>query len=276
MYTRKITIPERDTFSPLKTFDCGQCFRFEEKGDFVEGVVGHSLIRVPAAEVRGEIEYHISCDTDRDLFFDPDHSYEEMCDDFVRALRLSPVLDVEDCLKNGRGIRILKQDFFETLISFIISQNNNIPRIKKNIRTISERFGERFEAEGGEYFAFPTAEALLFAGETGLDECRLGFRTKYILDAAEKVASGELCEKELSLLPTPLLDEKLQSVKGVGNKVSACVMLFGLGRLDTVPVDVWMKKVFDKYFGAPADLGVYGGVAQQYLFYHERFVVGKE
>ncbi|MBR5817234.1 MAG: DNA-3-methyladenine glycosylase 2 family protein [Clostridia bacterium] len=276
MYTRKIAIPERDTFSPLKTFDCGQCFRFEEKGDFVEGVVGSSLIRVPKTEVTGEIEYFISDDTNRDLFFDPDHSYEEMCDDFVKPLRRSGVLDVERCLESGRGIRILKQDFFETLISFIISQNNNIPRIKKNINSICSRFGESFEVNGEVYYSFPTPEALLWAGDAGLNECRLGFRTKYILDAAKKVASGEVAELALGTLATPSLDEKLQTIKGVGAKVSACVMLFGLGRLDTVPVDVWMKKVFDKYFGQRTDLGVYGGVAQQYLFYHERFVVGKE
>lgn len=263
---RKIKLHENDLFSPTKTFDCGQCFRFEEKGDCIEGVVGHSLLKVPSRDMTGEIEYF--SDENFDGFFDADKSYFEMNSAFLK--KGTPA--VTDAVERGFGIRILRQNFTEALISFIISQNNNIPRIKKNIAEISRRFGERFEAEGKEYFAFPTPERLLDAGQTGLCECKLGFRTKYILDASIRLISGEICEEELQSLSVDDAREKLKIIKGVGNKVADCTLLYGLGRLECVPVDVWMKKIFEKYFDETPDLGVCGGVLQQYLFYNERYL----
>jgi N-glycosylase/DNA lyase len=263
---RKIKIPEKDIFSPLKTFDCGQCFRFEEKQDCIEGVVGHSLVRVPKEDKTGELEYY--SDENIDGFFDFKTSYFEMNDGFFEIGRP----EVFDAVERGFGIRILRQDFTEALISFIISQNNNIPRIKKNIAEISRRFGEEFLSEGETYYAFPTPERLLDAGETGLNECKLGFRTKYILDASLRLISGEINEEELRLLSVDDAREKLKIIKGVGNKVADCTLLYGLGRLECVPIDVWMKKIFDKYFDETPDLGVYGGVLQQYLFYNERYL----
>lgn len=269
--TRKISIPSSDTFSPIKTFDCGQCFRFEEKEGYIEGVVGESLIRVPTADTVGEIEYYTS-GKEQDGFFDPSHSYYDMSDSFVSAFEGSSRQALELAVERGFGIRILRQDFWEALVSFIISQNNNIPRIKKNVSAISERFGKPFEAEGRTYYSFPTPEALIDAGETGLNECKLGFRTSYILDASRKVASGEISLDELDGMSTADASLKLCTIRGVGPKVAACTLLYGMGRLETVPVDVWMKKVFSKYFDVTPDLGIWGGVAQQYLFYNERYI----
>jgi len=271
---QKIKLPENDLFSPVKTFDCGQTFRFEEKEDFIEGVVNKTLLRIPKEDTRGYIEYYAaeSCDP----FFDPCHSYTDMAESFLAPFSGGEREKLDEALDRGFGIRILKQDFKEALISFIISQNNNIPRIKKNVATISERFGEPFEFEGKTYYAFPSPEALLWAGETGLNECRLGFRTKYILDAAKKLLDGEVDEEELSALDVDSARERLKKIKGVGDKVAACTLLYGMGRLECVPVDVWMKKIFEKYFSATPDLGLYGGVAQQYLFYNERYIVSKK
>lgn len=263
---RKILLPKDDLFSPRKTFDCGQCFRFEEKESFIEGVVGSSLVRVPKDESEGYIEYYSS--EKLDGFFDPDTSYSAMNEGFFEE----GLPAVFEAVERGFGIRILRQSFNEALISFIISQNNNIPRIKKNVAEISRRFGERFEAEGETYYSFPTPERLLEAGETGLRECKLGFRTKYILDASLRLISGEINEEELKKMQVDDAREKLKTIKGVGNKVADCTLLYGLGRLECVPVDVWMKKIFEKYFEKTPDLGKSGGVLQQYLFYNERYL----
>ncbi len=270
---RRAAIPKGDVFSPIKTFDCGQCFRFDEQDGFIEGIVRGALVRIKKDEMTDEIEYMTSGNADIDSFFDVSNSYLGMTESFLSPFSGKSREALESAVKMGFGIRILRQEFFEALISFIISQNNNIPRIKKNVKTISERFGERFEADGNEYYSFPTPEALLDAGETGLGECKLGFRVKYILDAAEKAASGEICEEELLTLGTAEASAKLQTIHGVGPKVAACVLLYGLGHLDTVPIDVWMKKVFSKYFDTTPDLGIWGGVAQQYLFYNERYLI---
>ena len=271
---QKIKIPECDLFSPIKTFDCGQAFRFEEKEDFIEGVINKTLLRIPKAETKGFIEYEADCDCS--AFFDPCHSYFEMMEDFLSPFSGSEREKLEEAVERGFGIRILKQDFKEAMFSFIISQNNNIPRIKKNVAAISERFGEAFTFEGKTYYSFPTPEALLWAGEKGLNECKLGFRTKYILDGARKLAEGEIEEEELMTLNVDLAREKLKTIKGIGDKVAACTLLYGLGRLECVPIDVWMKKIFEKYFTSTPNLGAFGGVAQQYLFYNERYVVSKK
>lgn len=271
--TRKISIPPSDLFSPAKTFDCGQCFRFDELDGVIEGVTRGALVRIKALDSTGTIEYMTCGDETTDLFFDPERAYFDMHEEFVSGFDGKSREALEESIQTGFGIRILRQEFFEALISFIISQNNNIPRIKKNVRSICESFGKPFEAEGKTYYAFPTPEALLDAGETGLGECKLGFRVKYILDAARRVRDGEIDESELVTLDTASVAERLQTIHGVGPKVAACVMLYGMGRLETVPIDVWMKKVFAKYFDTTPELGRWGGVAQQYLFYRERYLV---
>lgn len=267
---RKIELPKNDLFSPFKTFDCGQCFRFEEKDGFISGVVKKSLLKIPNSDTTGYIEY-IS-NEDCDDFFDPCHCYSDMSEAFLSHLSGKERDAMEKAILRGQGIRILRQSFTEALISFIISQNNNIPRIKKNVAEISKRFGEPFISNGEIYYAFPTPEALVEAGETGLSECRLGFRTKYILDATKKLLSGEINEEELLTLSTDDARERLKTIKGVGDKVASCVMLYGMGRLEAVPVDVWMKKIFTRYFNSTPELGEFGGVAQQYLFYNERYI----
>jgi len=282
-----------NNFDIGKIFDCGQCFRFE---------------RVDASS--HEIEFsgiaygrHISFAQDgKDLwiygsdmsdfegiwrrYLDIDRDYDALAEETFLACP-SPVL--RQAMEYGKGIRILSQEPFETVISFIISQNNNIPRIKKIIEALSAECGKGIELyEGYEAHdsgrsslkAFPTAEALVALGVDGLAALRTGFRAKYIHDAASRVLDGRLnIESILAIDDTERAIEALCEVKGIGRKVASCSLLFGFGRYDAFPIDVWMKKVADKYFPeyvenntfAPALFGKYAGIAQQYLFYFERY-----
>ena len=172
----------------------------------------------------------------------------------------------------GRGIRILRQDPWEAICSFIISQNNNIPRIKGLIAALSARAGEKI-AEG--VYSFPTAEAVAALGVDELRALKMGFRAPYIIDAAIKVSSGALDLAAVAALDTPEAEKMLCGVKGIGPKVADCALLFGFSRYDAFPIDVWIKRVIAKYFDEgfdPRALGRYAGVAQQVLFYYERYV----
>lgn len=262
------TYIEKDgLFDPVKTFDCGQCFRFENENGVISGIAHGRLLRIRQNE-----KYVIVENVNEEEFnavwkdyFDLDRDYNE-----INEL-LSRDKEVADALRFAKGIRILRQDKWETLCSFIISQNNNIPRIKKIVSSLCENFGSH--TENG--FAFPDAAAVLDAGVDGLAVIRSGFRAKYIIDAAEKVTTGKVDLDELAKLSYDEAKAKLMTIKGVGSKVADCVLLFGYGFFDAFPKDVWIKRVIEKYYGDAFDENVfkpYGGIAQQYLFYRERWM----
>ncbi len=273
-----------------KTFDCGQCFRFD-----------------PVPNSPHQSEYagvafgrHVSFANDGDTLY----IYNSDAEDFEKIWKRYLCLDLdyarinEDILSHnssevmrraiecGKGIRILRQDPYEAVISFIISQNNNIPRIKKIIEAMAKRCGEKIslpkEADAhlsgaSSLCVFPTLTALLELGEAGLFELRTGFRAKYIYDAVTKISDGELDVTALSEADTQKCIEELCRVKGIGLKVASCTSLFGLARYDAFPVDIWMKRVAEKYFPEEKDFsgamfGRYAGIAQQYLFYYERYL----
>ncbi len=213
-------------------------------------------------------------------FFDIWLSYLSLDVDYDEIDRaVTTALDPDGCAvmrraaEAGRGIRILRQDPWEALCSFIVSQNNNIPRIKKIIAALCERYGEATEDGLGR--AFPTAKALADAGEEAIFALRTGFRARYITDAARRVACGEtdlgaiLREPDFSAC-----ERELMKICGVGPKVADCALLFGFGKTEAYPVDVWMKKVAARHFASGPDptlFGKYAGIAQQYLFYMERY-----
>lgn len=153
-------------------------------------------------------------------------------------------------MEYGRGIRVLRQDEWEMLVSFIISQRKSIPAIRRAVELLSERFGERLGSDSeGPVYAFPTAEALCCAGEQALQECGLGYRTRYVLHAAQQAAEGTLDLKKLASLPDEALFARLMELDGVG-KVANCVCLFGYGRVGRVPVDVWIERLIrDEFAG---------------------------
>ncbi len=271
---RAVRIENCGNFSVYKTFDCGQAFRFDPDGgeNRFSGIafgkkVTFSQISDGIIEIENSTAEEFEHVWRKYLSLDMDY---ELCDktildamptDADRA-KMSAMID------SGRGIRILRQDPFEALISFIISQNNNIPRIKKIISALCEKYGENG--------AFPTAKALLDAGEDGIFALKTGFRAGYIYDACRKIESGEVVLDEISACDDyEKCTEILCRIKGVGPKVSSCVLLFGFNKTEAFPIDVWMKRSLATHFPRgfdPNPLGKYAGIAQQYMFYHERWI----
>ena len=268
-------------FSAAQTFDCGQCFRFEEKNGGIEGVAFGKFIRIEQ-----------SGDTVR-LMGINEKEYNET---FMRYLglgedygairsdigeRMGAYGDViYKAMECASGIRILSQDPWEAVASFIVSQNNNIPRIKKIIENMCTGIGEAFTGfDGKTYYAFPTAEAILEAGEEGLAPFKMGFRARYMVDAAKKYLSGEVDFAKVGESDAETAQKMLMSICGVGPKVASCALLFGFHKLEFFPIDVWIKRVLAKYYPDGIDvsaLGPYAGVAQQYLFYYERYMGGEQ
>ncbi|MBQ2946184.1 MAG: DNA-3-methyladenine glycosylase 2 [Clostridia bacterium] len=255
------------------TFDCGQCFRFQtdEKGVTV-GVAGDKLFK---GYVKDGVLY-TDTDPSHDGFF---INYLDLKADyhaFNREITKSGDKIIEKAALLSSGLHILNQDPFETLISFIISQNNNIPRIRGIIERFCELYGEKKCFNGTEYRAFPTPKQLYGVTADDLAPIRAGFRAKYIADAVEKWNKNEIPIDFLYKGSYNECNEILKSVKGVGDKVSACVLLFAFHRLDAFPVDVWIRRTMESLYG---DLdykrfGAYPGLAQQYLFYYSRYLSG--
>ncbi len=259
-------IAKTPTFDIEQTLECGQVFRFVKMDDAYR-----ILARNHIAYVRdmGE-EYVIECD-DKEFFtryFDFDTDYE--------SIQKSVYEDgfLGEAIEFGRGIHILRQEPVEAIFSFIISQNNHIPRIKGIIERICDSLGE----DMGDYHAFPSVEALASAGEEFFKSIGAGYRASYL----DRVAKALLNENvgEWESLDTQSLREKLMGLHGVGRKVADCALLFGFNRFDVFPVDTWIKKVFaDEFEGASAEqmsvllvkkYGKYAGFVQQWVFYYKR------
>lgn len=261
------------SFSVSKTFDCGQAFRFDPVNEttyagiafgrrvaFMQNTDGaFTVLNSDIAEFERLWLSYLALDEDYDAI--DKFIVNAMPNEDDRAV-------MEAAVSAGRGIRILRQESFETLISFIVSQNNNIPRIKKILCAMCDTYGEDGK--------FPTAEALVEAGEDGLRELRTGFRAGYIYDAAKKVMSGEIDLDEIRECGDyAYCDTKLRTIRGVGPKVSACVLLYGFHKTKAFPIDVWIKRSLERRFPNGFDLtrlGKYAGIAQQYLFYYERYI----
>ena len=274
-----------------KIFDCGQCFRFDEvSGSAHEkefSGVAHG--RFVSFAQDGDTLFIYGSDA-RDFediwkrYLDIERDYDAVGADVLAHCKNEALAEA---VEYGRGIRILAQDPFECIISFIISQNNNIPRIKKIIESLSACCGEKIEISEAmqghlsgksSLCAFPTPEALRALGEEGLFELKTGFRARYIYDAVERILDGRLLIDEvMSEKDIEKAIETLCSVKGIGRKVASCALLFGFGKYSAFPIDVWMKRVALKYFGEAGEslnaesFGEYAGIAQQYLFYYERY-----
>ena len=267
-----LLLSECENFDPFVSCECGQCFRFNkiDESEYVIFACNRPLT------IRKQGEDWLFLDITEEEFKESFFKYFDLERDYGKIIRsYSGDESIARAATEGNGIRIFRQDAFETIISFIISANNNIPRIKKIIEALCTLLGERV----GNGYAFPTPESIVNAGIEGLAPIRAGFRTKYIVDAAQKVASGEISLEYIKNCGyTDALNE-LKKIKGVGDKVANCVLLFGFGYYNAFPIDVWVKRVINKYYGEgfdPSTLGEYAGVAQQYLFYYERNILGRE
>ena len=265
-------IKRPDNFDIEQIFDCGQCFRFNKhktKQNTYCGVAFGKYLEISQND--NKIFFNCNEDTYKNLwhnFFDLDNNYSS----YINAFKDDNILYEASVFSSG--IRLLKQNPWETLCSFIISQNNNIPRIKGIIENMSVAFGTPFRCDDGETrYSFPSADALAKAGEEKIFALKTGFRAKYIFDAASKVANGEIILDSIFDMSLDKAMETLMKIKGVGPKVASCVLLFGFSKYDAFPIDVWVKKILANYYsdGIPSHLsGKHAGIAQQYLFYYER------
>lgn len=275
-------------FKISQIFDCGQCFRFDPiESDRheceIEGVAYGRCIRLGQDSPDSVTLYNTDKDEyeriwKRYLALDADYTAMRL-DIAERFKSASGGTDtvMPKAMECGDGIRILRQDPWEAVCSFIVSQNNNIPRIKKIIAAMSKAYGTPIEAFGRVYYAFPGAKALADAGEAAIFGLRTGFRAKYIYDAACRAAGGELDYNAITAASPDEAQRLLCEIKGVGPKVAACAMLFGFDKTEAFPIDVWIKRVLAKYYPNGLDisaLGPYAGLAQQYLFYYERYMEG--
>ncbi len=257
-------IENASCLSLSQTLDCGQAFRWTEQDGIWQAMVGNRLWRLKQTADKitvfdcNEAEFYGFIVP----YFDLERDYEKI----VKAVSENEVFRA--AAEIAGGIRILKQDPWETLCSFIISQNNNIPRIKGIIDRLCEGFGER--TDGG--YTFPTAERIASLSIEELAPLRSGFRAKYILDAARKFADGSISPEHIATLPTDEARAELMKIYGVGEKVADCTLLFGFARIDAFPKDVWIKRAMNVLFkGVLPECAVpFAGIAQQYLFHYAR------
>ena len=285
MKEQKYIIKNTESFEPTHIFECGQCFRWnkEEDGSYT-GVVGHNVLNVKKNE--NEVTITGLCSEKIEelckKYFDLETDYEAIKE------KLSKIDDnLKISIEYGKGIRILKQDTWEALISFIISANNNIPRIKGIIERISKEYGKTIKWQGKEYYTFPTPEELSKASVVDLRKLGLGFRDKRVFETTRLVNTKQIDIYELEkIIHTKKLREELLKYPGVGPKVADCIMLFSMRRFEVFPIDVWVRRVMTElYFEnetkivpnnkqilnyAEETFGNLSGLAQQYLFYWRR------
>ncbi|MDR1027979.1 MAG: 8-oxoguanine DNA glycosylase [Clostridiales Family XIII bacterium] len=276
-------------------FDCGQCFRWNKQPDgSYSGVVEGSFANISfLPSENGEAGGRVTIWSNR-LAESPSlrekfwRNYLDLDRDYDAIKRL---LSTEDAvmgraIKTCGGIRILNQNKWETLISFLISQNNNIPRIKACIERLCVEQGRRIgRLRGKPIYAFPSVDRLSVLREEHLADCRLGYRAKYIVETARRIAyDGGAFLSTGEQMPIEKIEEYLLSLSGVGPKVANCVMLFSMKKSEVFPLDVWVRRVMNRLYGmgeenvsamkdcAKRNFGSYGGIAQQYLFHYIRTV----
>lgn len=253
-------------FDLEQTLDCGQSFRWKRNEDATFSGVAFSQLATVAYD-NGTLTITQQDKVDKELwrrYFDLDLDYAKIKEDLSQ---MHPVL--KEASNYAGGIRILNQEPFEALITFIISQNNNISRIKGIVERLCENFGEKISDS---YYSFPTPSVLANLTVEDLAPIRAGFRHRYIIDAAQKVNSGEIDLEKLRQMPYDAAQKELMKITGVGVKVADCVLLYGLHRLESFPLDVWMKRALKVLFDSMKgdEFGCYGGIAQQYIFHYSR------
>ena len=280
-------------FNIKQILECGQCFRWQRVTDTDYIVVSNRRVIEIIQEDDEVIIHNTNMNDFKNIwknYFDLNTEYGPLKEELSKDELLKQAIEF------GYGIRLLNQDPFEMVISFIISARNSIPSIMKTIKKISEKFGDKIEYKGEIYYAFPTPEQLKNATLEDIQETGASFRSKYIIDtiyninmALEAKKSGNLTDElkrydldYIMSLPTDECHVALQAFKGVGAKVADCIMLFSMGKKSAFPVDVWIKRAMIHFYVAPdvslnkirvfgrEKFGELSGLAQQYLFYYAR------
>jgi len=276
---KSIVVKNLRDFHPVHVFDCGQCFRWirQEDGSYT-GVAKGRVVNAQYDE--GVLVLNNSTLQD---FIDIWYDYFDLGRDYSEIKTLLCKDDImREAISYGHGIRLLRQDIWETLVSFIISANNMIPRIKKTVGVIASIYGDKVSYDGSDYHTFPPVEKLSDTSVEQLDVCRGGFRCKYIINSSMLAKTGEIDLKSLAGMKTGDARKELMRFPGVGPKVADCVLLYSGTKYDVFPTDVWVKRVMEElYFKreasfreiqefAAAYFGELAGFAQQYLFFYAR------
>lgn len=276
----KVIVKGIQDFDLKHAFECGQCFRWgrEDDGSYT-GVVFSKVINL---KQKGDIVIIDNCSMQD--FNDLWYHYFDFKRDYSKIKKTLSDNDpiMAEAIRFGQGIRILNQDEWETIISFILSQNRSIPLIKKSIEEISQRYGEFIcYYKERKYYAFPTPEVLAEKSAEELAECKMGYRTRYIIETAKAILNMKDIYRWKELDPATV-ERKLLELCGVGPKVANCIMLYSMNKYERFPVDVWVKRIMTTlypskckdvnaiYRYADEKYGAYGGFAQQYLFYYAR------
>ena len=284
----RVIIKNANDFEPEHIFECGQCFRWnrEEDGSYT-GIAYQNILNVK--KVGNDVIFNNTNEKDfKEIwvdYFDLNTDYSHIKEEISRNDNI-----MKKAVDFGSGIRILKQEVLETIISFIISANNNIPRIKKSIELICERYGEYLgEFNHKKRYAFPEVKVIRNLTIEELKECNTGYRAPYIIKTAQMIGDEPIKLSELQKLNIADCEKALLQYHGVGPKVAHCILFFCIGQMEAFPVDVWVKRVMEHFYfekDTPAKIiqkfatekyGRYAGYAQQYLFYYARELnIGKK
>ena len=261
------------------SINSGQVFLWKKNKDYWYGVNGTNILKI---DKKAEIESFQNSKVD---FF-------RETDDMTKIIKsISKDKIVKDAVKKFQGMRILRQDPFQCLISFIVSSNSNIPKIKFCLENITKKFGKKVLWEGLEFYLFPKPQKLAKASLVDIKSCGVGYRDSFIIQAAKMIASKEIDFQNLKKMSYYTAKEEICKIPGVGNKVADCVMLFSLDKLESVPLDRWIVRILSKYYNDKFEIktktitpkqydtlhqkiiehfGPYAGYSQQFLFKSER------
>jgi len=272
-----IRLIKPDSFTPSHIFENGQCFRWEKMGP--EHYIGIAHGKVLEVEKIGDDILLSNCTYKE--FNDIWYGYFDMDTDYRLIKKKISTDDFSSrAVKFANGLRMLKQEYFEVLVSFLASQNNNIPRIKKIIRSLCERYGRKIIYKGEEYRAFPGKEDFKDISASSLDFCRAGYRCEYF----SALSRTEIpLREQLLILDAEKKREALYAIKGIGPKVAECVLLFSGIDPNAFPIDTWVKKIMKEIYGVQGSneklrefafgkFGLMSGTAQQYLFNYARYL----
>lgn len=285
MNEQEYVIKNQEEFKIRDIFECGQCFRWNKQPDeSYIGVVGNNVIQIyqkgKAIKFQGKCKGEIKEIVEN--YFDLKRDYKTICENLSKIDE-----NMKKSIQYGQGIRILNQDLWETIISFIISANNNIPRIKGIIERLSKKYGNEISYKGKYYYTFPTAKQLKEVSIEDYRKLGLGFRDKRLYETTKMILNKEIDLKKINKYETKKAREELLKLAGVGPKVADCILLFStLKRFDVFPIDVWVRRVMNELYIHNEDetkvskkeieklaeekYGDKMGLAQQYLFYWRR------
>ena len=276
---KKFTINNLKNFELDHIFECGQCFRWKKQddGSYI-GIIKQGVIKIEKNNDCAQICAELLGDEESICkeYFDLETDYSN-----IQTILCENDENMKKAVEYGQGIRILNQDMWEMLISFIISAANNIPRISKTIENLSKKYGQKVEFDGEIFYLFPSPEELSKASIEDLRKLNLGFRDKYVHAATQKVVSGEIDLNNIMKMSLREAKKELMKIPGVGAKVADCILLFSMKKKEAFPVDTWIKKVMNELYldstnitkineYATQKFGMYAGIAQQYLFYYKR------